>query len=69
VYGLNSVGLKRNGFSAEAIVNLEKAYRLIFRSKLTLAAVVDELIAMVPECPEVQLFIDGIKRADRGILR
>ena len=69
VYGLNSVGLKRNGFSAEAIVNLEKAYKLIFRSKLTLATVVDELTAMLPECPEVKLFIDGIKRADRGILR
>ena len=69
VYGLNTVGLKRNGFAPETITNLDKAYKLIFRSKLTLATVVDELTAMLAECPEVQLFIDGINRADRGILR
>jgi UDP-N-acetylglucosamine acyltransferase len=69
VFGLNSVGLKRNGFSPEAITNLEKAYKLIFRSKMALADVLNELTAMLPVCPEIQLFIDGIKRADRGILR
>ncbi|MSP53104.1 MAG: acyl-ACP--UDP-N-acetylglucosamine O-acyltransferase [Gammaproteobacteria bacterium] len=69
VFGLNSVGLKRNGFSPEAISNLEKAYKLIFRSKMALAEVLNELMGMLPDCPEVQLLIDGIKRAERGVLR
>ena len=69
VYGLNSVGLKRNGFSVETIANLDKAYKLIFRSKMALADVLNELTEMLAVCPEIQLFIDGIKRADRGILR
>lgn len=69
IYGLNSVGLKRKGFSPETISQLETAYKIIFRSKMNLNAVVDELTGMVEACPEVQRFIDGIKRADRGILR
>lgn len=69
VHGLNSVGLKRNGFSVETIANLDKAYKLIFRKKLTIEAAVEELTGMLSECPEVQLFIDGIKNSQRGILR
>ncbi len=36
LYGLNSVGLKRHRFSVEAIKGLKKAYRIIFRSGMTL---------------------------------
>ena len=36
LYGLNSVGLKRHNFSDETIRALKKAYRIIFRSSLTL---------------------------------
>ncbi|UUO05545.1 acyl-ACP--UDP-N-acetylglucosamine O-acyltransferase [Blastopirellula sp. J2-11] len=35
VVGLNLVGLKRNGFDAEAIRELKKAYRILYRSNLT----------------------------------
>ena len=36
LYGLNPVGLKRRGFSEEAISTLKKAYKTIFRSGLTM---------------------------------
>jgi len=35
LHGLNSVGLKRRGFSDEALNILKKAYKILFRSNLT----------------------------------
>ncbi|HEX8852987.1 MAG TPA: hypothetical protein VF754_05845, partial [Pyrinomonadaceae bacterium] len=43
VRGLNSVGLRRAGFSAEERKALKEAYRILFRGKLTLADSLGEL--------------------------
>jgi UDP-N-acetylglucosamine acyltransferase len=67
--GLNSIGLERNGFSAEAIKTLQKAYKIIFREGLIVADAMSKLEDLVGECPEVQAFIDGLNRAKRGIIR
>ncbi len=68
-YGLNTIGLQRNGFSKEAISNLQKAYKIIFRNDLTLVDALAELRSLEAECTEISLFISGIERAKRGILR
>ena len=69
VHGLNIVGLKRRGFSAETIRLLRQAYSIIFRDNLTTKQAIAELEKIVGECPEVQLFIDGLKSSTRGIVR
>ncbi|MBW1897897.1 MAG: acyl-[acyl-carrier-protein]--UDP-N-acetylglucosamine O-acyltransferase, partial [Deltaproteobacteria bacterium] len=41
--GLNSVGLKRSGFSAKTISSLKKTYRIVFRIGLTLIEAVERV--------------------------
>lgn len=67
--GLNTVGLKRRGFSPNALENLRRAYKIIFRRGLTVQQSIVELIEMIPECPEVRPLIDALKNSERGIVR
>lgn len=69
VCGLNSEGLKRRGFSTETINHLKRAYKIIYRSGLTVPQALEQLQEIVPECPEVQLFIDSLNQSARGIVR
>lgn len=69
VSGLNLVGLKRRGFSEETINKLRQAYNVIFRQGLTVKQALVALQAMVNDCPEVQLFIDGLQNSTRGVIR
>ncbi len=67
--GLNSVGLKRSGFSTETINQLRRAYKIIYRSDLTVAQALEQLQGMLAECPEVQLMMDALQNSTRGIVR
>ena len=69
LYGLNMVGLKRHNFSNEAISNLKKAYRIIFRSGLTIKKALDQTQAEIKNSPEVDHLINFIKSSKRGITR
>ncbi len=68
LYGLNSVGLQRSGFDEATILELKRAYRLLFRSDLMLSAAVtrarDELDASVPE---VNTLLDFVATSGRGV--
>jgi len=67
--GLNSVGLKRHGFSTQTLSALKKTYRIIFRIGLTLNEALERVKAEVEQVPEVIGFIDFIKQSKRGITR
>ncbi|MGI9202959.1 MAG: acyl-ACP--UDP-N-acetylglucosamine O-acyltransferase [Woeseiaceae bacterium] len=67
--GINSEGLKRRGFSAEQIRNIRNAYRVVFRKGIKLADAIIELEATAAGKPELDIFIDSLKRSERGILR
>ena len=69
LHGLNSVGLKRHGFSRETLFALKKTYRIIFRIGLTLNEAIERVSAEVEQIPEVVNFIDFIKSSSRGITR
>lgn len=66
---LNVVGLRRRGFSQNVLSELKKAYRIMYRQNLPLKTVVEELEAMATQTPEIQLILDVIASAKRGILR
>src|SRR3954463_7243667 len=57
-YGINSEGLRRRGFTAEAIQALKRAYRTLYRAGLTLEEAKAELAAQAGEQPEVQRLVD-----------
>jgi UDP-N-acetylglucosamine acyltransferase len=68
-YGLNAVGLERHGFSTETISQLRKAYKILYRSGLTLDKASSQLETMAEASSEVRLFCDFIKGSNRGIIR
>jgi UDP-N-acetylglucosamine acyltransferase len=69
LHGLNTVGLKRHGFSSETLAELKKTYRIIFRIGLTLNEAIERVKAEVNQIPEVTNFIEFLKSSSRGITR
>jgi UDP-N-acetylglucosamine acyltransferase len=67
--GINTVGLRRRGFSSSAIDCLRRAYKIIFRKGFTVQQAVAELEIMQSECPEVIPMIDALNQSTRGIVR
>lgn len=61
--------VKRHGFSEAKLAHLKDAYNIILRKELTVVQAIPELEAMLPACPEVQLFVDMLNQSERGILR
>ena len=68
-YGLNTVGLRRNGVTDQTVRRLKQAYRLIFHSKLNTSQALERVAAEVGSCPEVEHLIHFIKTSSRGIAR
>jgi UDP-N-acetylglucosamine acyltransferase len=69
IKGLNSEGLKRRGFSKEAMAQIKKAYRIVFRSGLRVDEALERLAPLVAECEEVKLFADSVINSTRGLVR
>lgn len=69
LHGLNRVGLKRHGYSDDAIAKLKKTYRLIFRIGLTLNEAIERVRAEVEQTEEVQYLLSFIKASQRGMTR
>jgi UDP-N-acetylglucosamine acyltransferase len=67
-HGINYEGLKRRGFSREAMQSLRNAYKVVFRKGLNLQEAIAQLEAEEP-LEELQVFIDSIKNSQRGITR
>lgn len=68
-HGLNLVGLKRRGFSREAIKSLTDAYKIVYRQGLTLEQALASLESQPDILPELATFIASLKASNRGITR
>ncbi len=69
LHGLNTVGLKRHGFSQETLLQLKKTYRIIFRIGITLNEAIERVKAEVEQIPEVVSFIEFLQASSRGVTR
>ena len=69
VYGLNTVGLDRAGFSKEDKAFLRKAFKIIFKSGLTLKNAITAVEKEGLTSPPLDILIDFLKRSDRGVCR
>lgn len=67
--GINTVGLRRRGFSSAAIDHLRRAYKVIFRKGLTVQQALLELELMKDDCPEMLPMIEALAQSTRGIVR
>jgi UDP-N-acetylglucosamine acyltransferase len=66
LYGLNSVGLERNGFPEDVRRELKRAYRLFFKSELNLSQARERAVAELHRYPEIEEFLAFFDRSDRG---
>jgi UDP-N-acetylglucosamine acyltransferase len=71
--GMNVEGLRRRGFSPEAIAALRRAYKSMYRDGLSLAEAIEQIEAQVAEQAEhaqhLRLFLQFLRESERGILR
>ena len=69
IYGINTVGLERTGFTRETIEELKRAYRLLFRSGLNTGDALRRAREESWITPEVALLFEFIESAARGFVR
>lgn len=68
-HGLNTEGLKRRGFTADDILVLKRAYKVVYRQGLNLKDALAELLEIADQVPVVKAFVASIQQSNRGIIR
>lgn len=68
-FGINSEGLSRRGFSVEAIAEIKRAYKVLYRNGLSFDEAKVQIAAKVDGCPELKLLSDFLTHSTRGIVR
>lgn len=66
--GINTVGLKRRGFSSAERMEIKRAYRIFFRSGMKKEEALEKLKSDFPNNNNIQLIINFIKNSERGII-
>jgi UDP-N-acetylglucosamine acyltransferase len=68
IYGVNSIGLVRRGFSPEAVAGIRSAYRLLLQSRLNTTEALERLEAGGPLAPHQRQIVDFIRSSERGVI-
>ncbi|HEX2121176.1 MAG TPA: acyl-ACP--UDP-N-acetylglucosamine O-acyltransferase [Thermoanaerobaculia bacterium] len=68
-YGINTIGLERKGFPKETIEALQRAYRILVRSKLKLAEALDRIENELGFHSEVRYLAEFVRSSQRGVIR
>jgi UDP-N-acetylglucosamine acyltransferase len=69
LYGINRIGLSRQGFSQETIDSLKKAYKIIWRDNKRLSDGVDQVRKEMELFPELEMLLDFLGDSKRGIMK
>lgn len=67
LFGLNTVGLQRRGFTEQERAQLRRAYRLLFQSKRNLREALGATRLELDSAPHVDTLLDFIERSERGV--
>jgi UDP-N-acetylglucosamine acyltransferase len=68
LYGLNTIGLQRNGMDETTILELKRAYRLLFRSDLNITQAIERAQNELEPLAEVQELIRFVEGSERGVV-
>jgi UDP-N-acetylglucosamine acyltransferase len=68
-HGINGEGLRRRGFSGDAIAGVRRAYNTLYRAGLSLDEARRELARDAAACPELTVLVDFVSSPGRGIIR
>lgn len=66
--GLNSVGLRRRGFSPQTMETIDKAYFILYQSNLNVTQAVERIKVELEQTPEIKNILDFIASSKRGII-
>ena len=69
LFGPNTIGLQRRGFSEKTINDIKKAYKILFREKRTLKDALKKVQEEYPSSPEIKHLVEFIEKNKRGICR
>ena len=69
VYGLNAVGLERQGFSKERIRKIHHAYKLLLASKLNTSQALEKLKSEKDHGEDVEMLIRFVEASERGVIK
>jgi UDP-N-acetylglucosamine acyltransferase len=67
--GINSVGLRRRGFSAASIAEIQEIYRIIFLKKYNVTKALDIIEAEFTPSEERDEIINFLQNSQRGIMK
>ncbi len=67
--GLNKEGLRRRGFTPEAIRAIQKAYKIYYRENRLSAEALAEIKNQYADVAEVMQFVEFIEKSERGVIR
>jgi len=68
-YGVNTIGLERHGFGADRIAAIERAFRLLLRSKLNTTQALTKMRETLSDSTDVSELIQFIESAERGLTK
>ncbi len=68
-HSINTEGLKRRGFSKEAIHRIKEAHRVLYRQQLATAEALDKIQAEWGEFADIQLLLEFCRQSQRGLIR
>lgn len=67
--GVNTIGLRRRGFSSEKVAEIEEIYRLLYNNGMNVSDAVKYIEENMPQTPERDIILNFVRNADRGIIR
>ncbi len=68
-YGANTIGLRRQGFSNEAIRRVQRAFHLLLASKLNTTQALERIRAELAGAPEIDYLVEFIETSARGVTK
>jgi UDP-N-acetylglucosamine acyltransferase len=68
-YGVNRIGLERKGLDADAIREIERAFRILLRSGKNTSQALEELRALADRSADVDYLIEFVASSKRGVIK
>ena len=67
--GVNSVGLRRRGFSDKTVRHIEDLYRILYIQNSNVSKGIDAIKEQIPESEIRNEILDFIDTSDKGVIR
>jgi UDP-N-acetylglucosamine acyltransferase len=67
--GVNTVGLRRRGYSSEKIAEIQEIYRYLFLKGLNNSKALDLVEKELPQSPERDYIVSFIRDSERGVMK